>query len=160
MLMKRFPPQTARIATLLLSAMVIVPVVPAQLGRPAATVDPTKEILGTWEGYMADPDGSPHGPIKLEITADTITASNPRGGQAMGAGTYRISSSNERLTRIDGKGTSGQFQGKSYEGIFAIEGKTLKWCSANDNPRSKRPTELKTNLQAGQFLMVLEKKQD
>lgn len=147
-------------ALLLLPVLVLTSTALAQLGRPAATVDPAKEILGTWEGYMADPDGSPHGPIKLEITADTITASNPRGGQAMGSGTYRISSASDRMKRIDGKGTSGQFQGKSYEGIFTIEGKTLKWCSANDNPRSKRPTELKTNLQAGQFLMVLEKKQD
>ena len=158
--MKQSPAPTKVSATVLLCALVLASMAPAQLGRPAATVDPAKEILGTWEGYMADPDGSPHGPIKLEITADTITASNPRGGQAMGSGTYRISTSSGTMKRIDGKGTSGQFQGKSYEGIFAIEGKTLKWCSANDNPRSKRPTEMKTNLQAGQFLMVLEKKQD
>lgn len=158
--MKRTSSQSTRNAAVLLCALVIASVASAQLGRPALAVDPAKEILGTWEGYMADPDGSPHGPIKLEITADTITASNPRGGQTMGSGTYRISSSNDRLKRIDGKGTSGQFQGKSYEGVFTIEGKTLKWCSANDNPRSTRPTELKTNLQAGQFLMVLEKKQD
>ena len=39
-----------------------------------------------------------------------------------------------------------------------MDGKTLKWCSANDNPNSKRPDDLKTNMQAGQFLMVLEKK--
>lgn len=142
-------------------ALVIVTATQAQLGRPGAApapADPTKEILGTWEGFMADADGSPHGPIKLEITADSITASNPRGGQAMGAGTYKISGTTNKIQRIDAKGTSGQFQGKNYEGVFTIEGKTLKWCSANDNPRSKRPSELKTNIQQGQFLMVLEKK--
>lgn len=133
----------------------------AQLGRPGGTAtqpDPNKEILGTWEGIMADSDGSPHGTIKLEITADTITASNPRGGQIMGAGTYKISGGTDKLKRMDAKGTSGQFQGKNYEGIFSIEGKTLKWCSANDNPRSKRPSDLQTNVQQGQFLMILEKK--
>jgi len=130
----------------------------AQLGSSKSPADPKKEILGTWEGYMADADGSRHGDIKLEITADTITASNPRGGQIMGAGTYKLSGTTNKTKRMDAKGTSGQFQGKSYEGILTIEGKTLKWCSANDNPRSKRPTELKTNVQAGQFLMILEKK--
>ena len=130
----------------------------AQLGRTTAEPDPKKEILGTWEGYMADADGSRHGDIKLEITAETITASNPRGGQTMGAGTYKISSATNKTKRIDAKGTSGQFQGKNYEGIFTIEGKTLKWCSANDNPNSKRPNDLKTDVRAGQFLMVLEKK--
>jgi uncharacterized protein (TIGR03067 family) len=128
----------------------------AQLGRTAAEPDVKKEILGTWEGYMANDDGSPQGYIKLEITADTITASNPRGGQTMGAGTYRISGATNKTKRIDAKGTSGQYQGKNYEGIFSIEGKTLKWCSAND--RSKRPSDLKTNVRTGAFLMVLEKK--
>jgi uncharacterized protein (TIGR03067 family) len=111
-----------------------------------------KAILGTWSGYMADSDGSRHGDIKLEITEEKITASNPRGNAVMGAGTYKISGK-----RIDATGTEGQFAGKKYEGIFDLEGKTLKWCSANDNPRSKRPDKLQTNVQAGQFLMVLEK---
>ena len=111
-----------------------------------------KAILGTWSGYMADSDGSRHGDIKLEITEEKITASNPRGNAVMGAGTYKISGK-----RIDATGTEGQFAGKKYEGIFDLDGKTLKWCSANDNPNSSRPSKLQTNVQAGQFLMVLEK---
>lgn len=76
----------------------------------------------------------------------------------MGAGTYKISATTNKQKRMDAKGTSGQFQGKNYESVFTIEGKTLKWCSANDNPRSRRPSDLKTNVQQGQFLMILEKK--
>jgi uncharacterized protein (TIGR03067 family) len=145
-------------ACLALGGFVVISSAHGQLGRPAGEADPKKEILGTWEGYMANPDGSSHGEIRLEITADTITATNPRGDQTMGAGTYKISGATNKMKRIDAKGTSGQFQNKSYEGVFTIEGKTLKWCSANDNPNSKRPNDLKTNMQAGQFLMVLEKK--
>lgn len=115
--------------------------------------DVKKQLLGTWDGYMADSDGSRHGDIRLEITEEKITASNPRGNAVMGAGTYKISG-----RRIDATGTEGQFSGKKYEGIFDLDGKTLKWCSANDNPRSQRPDKLQTNTQAGQFLMVLEKK--
>lgn len=114
--------------------------------------DVKKLLLGTWDGFMADGDGSRHGDIRLEITADKITASNPRGNATMGAGTYKVSG-----RRIDATGTEGQFAGKKYEGIFELDGKTLKWCSANDNPRSQRPSKLQTNTQAGQFLMVLEK---
>jgi uncharacterized protein (TIGR03067 family) len=112
-----------------------------------------KQLLGTWDGYMADSDGSKHGDIRLVITEDKITASNPQGNREMGAGTYKISGK-----RIDATGTEGQFSGKKYEGIFDLDGKTLKWCSANDNPNSSRPSKLQTNTQAGQFLMVLEKK--
>jgi|UniRef100_UPI0037834EB8 uncharacterized protein (TIGR03067 family) len=115
--------------------------------------DVKKQLLGTWDGYMADSDGSKHGDIRLVITEDKITASNPQGNREMGAGTYKISGK-----RIDATGTEGQFSGKKYEGIFDLDGKTLKWCSANDNPNSSRPSKLQTNTQAGQFLMVLEKK--
>jgi uncharacterized protein (TIGR03067 family) len=130
--------------------------------RPAATKqepksmgkdDVKKQLLGTWDGYMADSDGSRHGDIRLEITEEKITASNPQGGREMGAGTYKVTG-----RRIDATGTDGQFAGKKYEGIFELDGKTLRWCSANDNPSSSRPSKLQTNTQAGQFLMVLEKK--
>lgn len=114
--------------------------------------DVQKQLVGTWSGYMADSDGSRHGDIRLEITEEKITASNPQGNREMGAGTYKLSG-----RRIDATGTDGQFSGKKYEGIFELDGKTLRWCSANDNPRSKRPDKLQTNTQAGQFLMVLEK---
>lgn len=130
--------------------------------KPGATTSPSKDdlkkqLLGTWKGYMADADGSRHGDIQLVVTEDEITASNPQGQQVMGGGSYSISGSGGKFHRIDAKGSSGQFQGKDYEGIFAIEGNTLRWCSANDNPRSVRPSKLETNTQAGQFLMVLEK---
>lgn len=117
--------------------------------------DAKQQLLGTWRGFMAAPDGSPHGEIQLVITENEITAS--RGQQVMGAGTYSISSGDSKVQRIDGEGRSGQFAGKKYEGIFSVEGKTLKWCSANENPRSKRPDKLQTDTQAGVFLMVLEK---
>lgn len=133
----------------------------AEASKPAAKAeekggskeDVRKRLIGTWDGYMADSDGSRHGDIRLVITEEKITASNPQGGQEMGAGTYKISGK-----RIDATGTEGQFRGKKYEGIFDLDSKTLKWCSANDNPNSSRPTQMQTNPQAGQFLMVLEKK--
>ncbi|GEP44748.1 hypothetical protein [Brevifollis gellanilyticus] len=115
--------------------------------------DVKKQLLGTWDGYMADSDGSRHGDIRLEITEEKITASNPQGNREMGSGTYKLTG-----RRIDATGTDGQFAGKKYEGIFELDGKTLRWCSANDNPNSSRPSKLETNTQAGQFLMVLEKK--
>lgn len=121
--------------------------------------DSAAPLVGTWEGIMADRDGSRHGDIRLVITESEITAFNPRSQQLMGAGTYRVTGEVGDLHRIDAEGTSGQFQGKKYEGIFQIDGKTLKWCSANDNPNSARPEKLQTDPPSGHFLMVLEKKE-
>ena len=122
---------------------------------PTTETDLTKEFLGKWAGALVTSDGAEQGRMNLEITEDLITATNP-GGQLMGAGTY-TTRAGEKLMRIDTKGTAGQYEGKSYEGILSIEGKTLKWCSANDNPNAKRPRELKTDVQNYHFLMILEK---
>lgn len=125
--------------------------------KPAGSAkgDVKKDLTGTWQGVMVDPQGSPHGEIRLVITETEITAS--RGNQAMGAGTYTVSAGSKGLHQIDATGTSGQFNSKSYAGIFAIEGNTLKWCSANDNPNSKRPEELKTDPPSGHFMMVVQR---
>ena len=117
-----------------------------------------KDFLGQWEGFVTDGDGSNPGQrrmnISLTITADKITAGGQ--GNMMGEGTYKVSGSGGKLRHIDAKGTSGQYAGKQYEGIFTVEGNTLKWCSGN--PEKGRPTALKTNTGAGHFLMVLTRK--
>ena len=61
-----------------------------------------------------------------------------------------------RCTGIDTRGTAGQYTGKEYEGIFSVEGDTLRWCSGN--PGKGRPATLKTNTGSGHFLMVLTRK--
>jgi len=129
-----------------------------ETGDDSKSTDIKRGMIGIWKGYMANSDGSPHGEIQLEITEKEITATNPRGGGLMGIGSYSLSGGSGKTRRIDAKGTSsGQYEGKTYEGILEVEGKTLKWCSANDNPNSKRPSKMQTDTQAGQFLMVLEK---
>ena len=126
---------------------------------PGAGAADGKDILGEWEGYLSGGDGSNpnqrQGNISLSITKEKITAGG--GGGTNGDGTYRISGGSGKFRHIDAKGTSGQYAGKDYEGIFVVEGNTLKWCSGN--PGRGRPKELKTNVGSGYFLMVLTKKQ-
>lgn len=116
-----------------------------------------KDFLGEWEGYVTDGDGSNPSQrrmnISLSIGENKITSS---GAGNIGEGTYKISGASGKLRRIDATGTAGQYQGKLYEGIFAVEGNTLKWCSGN--PGKGRPTALKTSTGAGHFLMVLTRK--
>lgn len=111
--------------------------------------------MGEWEGQMMDGDGSNPGQrrmnISLTITDKKITATGGR-GEMMGDGTYKVSG-----RHLDATGTSGQYQGKKYLGLFSIEGDTLKWCSGNDRAKA-RPAALKTNVKDGHFLMVLARK--
>jgi len=117
-----------------------------------------KDFPGVWEGFLTDGDGSNpgqrRGNITLTITSEKITSGS--GGGTNGDGTYKISGGSGKLRRIDTKGTSGQYAGKEYEGVFAIEGNTLKWCSGN--PGKGRPDALRTNIGSGHFLMVLTRK--
>lgn len=129
---------------------------PGWASKPAAA--DKKDYLGQWEGHLTDGDGSNPGQrrmnISLTITEKQIVSHGQ--GNLMGEGTYKVSGSSAKLRRIDATGTAGQYQGKEYEGIFTVEGDTLKWCAAN--PGKGRPTALRTNTGAGHFLMVLKRK--
>ncbi len=128
--------------------------------HPAAAQD--KSLIGTWEGWLVDGDGSQKSQQRqrigeLVITAQQITCKDARGG-SMGAGTYRIGG-NGAVRTIDATGTAGQPSGKAFQGIYQVSGDTLKWCSGNDRART-RPTEFKTNVGNGHFLMLLTRKTD
>jgi uncharacterized protein (TIGR03067 family) len=127
--------------------------VPSGPARAEAAAD--KSLVGEWEGHVVEGDGSNAGHrrmnIMLTITDKKISATGGQ-GQPMGDGTYRVSGKH-----IDATGTSGQYQGRTYQGIFSIEGDTLKWCSCNERSRT-RPTALRTSTKDGHFLMVLTRK--
>jgi uncharacterized protein (TIGR03067 family) len=119
-----------------------------------------KRIAGTYEGWLVDQDGSQKTHQRqriseLVITADRISAKDGRGG-SMGIGTYRLDPAKRTIDAVGVQGS--QVTGKSYKGIYVLQGDTLKWCSSNDNPRSQRPTEFRTRPSDGQFLMILTKK--
>jgi len=130
------------------------------LALSAAAQD--KALLGTWEGWLVDGDGSEQSQRRQRISELVITAAQitckDGGNRSMGAGTYRIGGTGAVRT-IDANGTAGQPAGKAFQGIYQVSGNTLKWCSGNDKART-RPTELKTNVGNGHFLMILTRKAD
>lgn len=116
-----------------------------------------KDLLGEWEGYLTDGDGSQQGQRRMNLTLTITDGKITSGGQGnmMGEGTYKVSGG-AKLRHIDATDTAGQYQGKLYQGIFTVEGDTLKWCAGN--PGKGRPSALKTSTGAGHFLMVLTRK--
>jgi uncharacterized protein (TIGR03067 family) len=149
-------PSCAIVALLMQSAL-------AQVGIPSPAVSKSAgfepaQLIGKWEGFVSTGDGSNPSQrsanVSLTITADKITCTS---AGSSGEGTYHITSGASKLHHIDGTGTGGIYQGKVYLGIFTLEGNTLKWCSTEGS--RNRPTVLRTNYGAGQYLMVLTRKQ-
>ena len=116
-------------------------------------------IEGVWHGYVVEGTGEnpDRGPVHLEIsvTADMITAKDLKTpDKSFGEGTFALDADESPKT-LDATGTAGQEQGKSYRGIYAIDGDTLKWCVGN--PGRPRPSEFVSKFGSGQFLMILQR---
>jgi len=117
-----------------------------------------KKLEGTWQGFVVEGTGQnpKQGRVRvteLVITADKISAKGGQ-GESLGVGSYKLGATGNAKT-IDSTGTGGPTLNKSYQGIYTVEGDTLKWCAAN--PGRPRPTQLVTR-PPDQFLMVLTRK--
>lgn len=119
------------------------------LSSPALQADDRKKIVGVWLGGMP---GDPPGSIELRITPTRITGRNPRTGESLGEGTYKLDPANKTIDphRVEKSG-----RGKTYLGRYSLERRTLQWVS-NSRGR-KRPADLVHRPERDQFLMVLER---
>ncbi len=72
----------------------------------------------------------------------------------MGSGTFQIDPAKE-IKEIDASGVilPGKRE-RSFAGIYALDGDTLKWCV--DNRRQDRPSEFRT--EKGKYLLILKRK--
>ena len=116
-----------------------------------------KKLEGVWNGFVVQGRGdrTDRGLVTindLKITSGKITWP-PEKGVGLDEGTYQLDlAKNPRA--LDSTGTAGDVKGRSFLGIYAVEGDTLKWCVAGpDNPR---PTEF-VSRPPRQFYMVLKR---
>ncbi len=114
-----------------------------------SSAEERKKLIGTWRGGMEN-ERQPS--MELVITATKITGKNLRTGQSLGEGTFHLSPSKKT---IDARGTDNPVRGKTFLGIYSLEGDTLKWCS-NNGSGPGRPTEL-ANKAGDAFLIVLQR---
>jgi uncharacterized protein (TIGR03067 family) len=116
-----------------------------------------KALEGTWRGWVVEGKGAAadKGPVHLEIVirGDRITAKrlDDKDSPDLGEGTVRLGAG--KPPTIDATRTAKPGKGKTYPGIYQLDGDTLRWCTAQ--PNGERPTELLTK--RGQFLMVLKR---
>jgi uncharacterized protein (TIGR03067 family) len=109
-----------------------------------------KNLVGTWKGRV---DDGATGHV-LVFTATTISGTKDK-KQNLGTGTFTLDQTTKPW-RMDAKGTKGPQKGRTFLGIYTLEGDTLKWCVSM--PGSEPPTELATK--DGQFLLILKRQKE
>ncbi|MCC2670883.1 MAG: hypothetical protein K0Q72_3354, partial [Armatimonadetes bacterium] len=123
-------------------------------GTFAQQPDSARQLIGTWKGQIVDGGGA-QGPIEVTefvVTPDKITATRSGSRFPMGGGSYRLGNQ-QGMRTLDATGTEGGARGKSFMGIYTLEGDTLRWCVAN--PGRPRPTDIASRAAQGQYLLIL-----
>jgi len=115
-----------------------------------------RKFAGVWKGWVVEGKGEqPYQrrmPITLTIKGDTITGVQGD-GKDLGEGTFSIRTVNG-IRQMDTTRTKNPGRGQNYNGIYSLDGDTLKWCVSNP-PGRERPDSLQSK--TGQFLMILQR---
>jgi uncharacterized protein (TIGR03067 family) len=112
--------------------------------------DARKELVGVWKGRV-DEGATGH---VLTITSAIIKGTKD-GKQNLGTGKFKLDLTTKPWC-MDATGTKGPQKGRTYLGIYSLEGDTLKWCVGL--PGGDRPTEFTTK--DGQFLLILKRQKE
>lgn len=115
------------------------------------------KLVGVWKGFAVEGKGETpdRGPVKLELTftEKTIHGIEIKQGRRVDHGTGDFFLDLDASPpHLDGKQVNERGRTRSYVGIYALEGDTLKWCVS---PKKIRPTTFET--MKGQFLLILKR---
>jgi uncharacterized protein (TIGR03067 family) len=124
--------------------------------KPAAK-DPAK-LQGSWVVVSAQRDGKAADDLKghqLTLAGDKFVIKS-RDGKLLYQGTYQVDTSRKPAT-IDFRHTEGALKGKTWKGIFALEGDTLKESDNAPNPDRDRPKDFKAAAGSGCVAIVFKR---
>lgn len=128
----------------------------ADEAKDVAAKKEREKLAGTWKIVSAERDGQADKGSQnavVTFTADGKLTVKLAEGES-GDGTYKLDPS-KKPKAIDYTPNFGPDKGKLHEGIYALEGETLKICRSD--PSKPRPTEFATKVDSGQMLLVLKR---
>jgi uncharacterized protein (TIGR03067 family) len=116
-----------------------------------------KDLEGTWTGmrFTEGRGDDPSKGAKVEFTfKGELLAGRKESGSLIGEATFTIDGRN-----LDATGTTGGYRGKTYLGIFKLEGDTLTWCVSGVAGRNaRRPRDFAADPGTSQYLIVLRRR--
>jgi len=142
------------IQQLLLSAVAVGLLTAADKPESDAVKKEMDKLQGYWEVTAAEGAGldADAKQLKLVFTGDKLAFS--KGNKAVHEATYKVDPSQKPRT-IDITHVTGPQQGKTFRGIYELEGDQLKICWSGDG--EKRSTEFAVKPKTTQALLTLKR---
>lgn len=114
-----------------------------------------KKLQGSWTATKAERDGKAVDDVvgnRLVFTGNRFQIQS-KDGNALYAGTFRVNPS-AKPAAIDFEHTEGVFKGKTWEGIYVLEGDTLRICDNAPDLAKDRPAAFETKSKSGYVLIT------
>jgi uncharacterized protein (TIGR03067 family) len=117
-----------------------------------------KQLQGTWTATKAQRDGKAAEDVighQLSFTGDRFRIRS-KDGKLLYEGTFRVDPSKKPAT-FDLEHTEGALKGKSWKGIYALDGDTLTTCDNGPDPDKGRPAAFEAKSGSGHVLITFKR---
>jgi uncharacterized protein (TIGR03067 family) len=117
-----------------------------------------KNLQGSWTATKAERDGKAADDVvgnRLVFTGNRFQIQSKNGKQLY-AGTFRTTPSAKPAT-IDFEHTEGNVKGKTWKGIYALSGDTLRICDNAPDLEKDRPAAFETKSKSGYVLITFKR---
>ena len=117
-----------------------------------------KNVQGSWTATKAERDGKAADDVvgnRLVFTGNRFQIQSKNGKQLY-AGTFRINPTAKPAT-IDFEHTEGNVKGKTWKGIYALSGDTLRICDNAPDLEKDRPAAFETKNKSGYVLITFKR---
>ena len=117
-----------------------------------------KKLQGTWVATKAERDGKAADDVvghRLSFTGGRFQIRS-RDGKALYEGTFRVDAKAKPVA-IDFEHTNGGLKGKSWKGIYALDGDTLTTCDNAPDLDKGRPAAFEAKTGSGHVLITFKR---
>jgi uncharacterized protein (TIGR03067 family) len=124
----------------------------AQLARAA-----DRELQGTWTATKAERDGKPATDLvghRLLFSGDHFEIQS-KDTKSLYSGMVRVDAS-AKPTAVDFEHAEGGLKGKTWKGIYVLDGETLTICDNAENLEAARPSKFEAKSGSGYVLVTFD----
>lgn len=120
-----------------------------------SAAEPQAQLHGTWVATKAERDGKAADDVvghRIAFAGNRFQI-HSKDGKLLFAGTFRVTPG-AKPSAIDFEHAEGTLKGKSWRGIYVIDGETLTICDNAPDPNKNRPAAFEAKAGSGYVLIT------